>query len=33
MSAQHFGRIIEFIKDLYPAESPVPLHAPRFRGR
>ena len=33
MSAQHFGRIIEFIKDLYPGENPVPLHAPRFRGR
>ena len=33
MSSQHFGRIIEFIKDLYPGENPVPLHAPRFRGR
>lgn len=33
MSSQHFGRIIEFIKELYPGESPVPLHSPRFRGR
>ncbi len=33
MPAQHFGRIIEFVKDLYPNEDPVPLHAPRFRGR
>ena len=32
MPVQHFGRIIEFIKDLYPGENPVPLHAPRFRG-
>ncbi len=33
MPTQHFGRIIEFIKGLYPGENPVPLHAPRFRGR
>ncbi len=33
MPVQHFGRIIEFIKDLYPGENPVPLHAPRFHGR
>ena len=33
MSSQHFGRIIEFIKDLYPGANPVPLHAPRFRGQ
>ena len=33
MPVQHFGRILEFIKGLYPGENPVPLHAPRFRGR
>ena len=33
MPVQHFGRIIDFIKSLYPGENPVPLHAPRFRGR
>ncbi len=33
MSASEFGRIIEFIKELYPGEDPVPLHAPRFLGR
>ena len=27
-----FARIIKFIKALYPAENPVPLHAPRFTG-
>jgi len=27
-----FARIIKFIKALYPAENPVPLHAPRFSG-
>ncbi len=27
-----FEKIIEFIKSLYPAENPVPLHAPRFSG-
>ena len=33
MPVAHFPRIIEFIKDLYPQERPVPLHAPRFSGR
>ena len=27
-----FEKIISFIKELYPNESPVPLHAPRFQG-
>jgi len=27
-----FAHIIEFIKELYPNENPVPLHAPRFSG-
>lgn len=27
-----FEKIISFIKGLYPDESPVPLHAPRFPG-
>jgi perosamine synthetase len=27
------GSIISFIRDLYPGENPVPLHAPRFLGR
>ena len=27
-----FKEIVSFIKDLYPAENPVPLHAPRFSG-
>ena len=27
-----FAHIIEFIKELYPSENPVPLHAPRFSG-
>ncbi len=27
-----FDEIISFIKNLYPGEIPVPLHAPRFRG-
>lgn len=27
-----FEKIIRFIKSLYPAENPVPLHAPRFTG-
>lgn len=27
-----FERIVSFIKSLYPAENPVPLHAPRFTG-
>ncbi|MFH0997957.1 MAG: hypothetical protein V1844_21015 [Pseudomonadota bacterium] len=27
-----FTNIIAFIKDLYPDEDPVPLHAPRFTG-
>ena len=27
-----FAHITEFIKELYPAENPVPLHAPRFSG-
>ena len=33
MSASEFGCITEFIKELYPGEDPVPLHAPRFLGR
>ena len=27
-----FEKIVGFIKSLYPAENPVPLHAPRFSG-
>jgi len=27
-----FKKITDFIKTLYPDESPVPLHAPRFLG-
>lgn len=27
-----FDKIISIIKTLYPDESPIPLHAPRFRG-
>jgi aminotransferase in exopolysaccharide biosynthesis len=27
-----FEKIVNFIKLLYPAENPVPLHAPRFSG-
>jgi aminotransferase in exopolysaccharide biosynthesis len=27
-----FETIVNFIKSLYPAENPVPLHAPRFSG-
>jgi len=27
-----FEKIVSFIKSLYPAEDPVPLHAPRFSG-
>lgn len=27
-----FKKITDFIKSLYPGESPVPLHAPRFLG-
>ena len=27
-----FEKIVNFIKSLYPAENPVPLHAPRFSG-
>jgi perosamine synthetase len=27
-----FDRIIEFIRDLYPDENPVPLHRPKFEG-
>jgi len=27
-----FEKIVNFIKSLYPAENPVPLHAPRFLG-
>ena len=27
-----FEKIVRFIKSLYPAENPVPLHAPRFSG-
>ncbi len=33
MTARNFARIIEFIRELYPGEETVPLHAPRFRGR
>lgn len=32
MSQDLFPRIIDFIKSLYPAENPVPLHVPRFTG-
>ncbi|RJR32850.1 MAG: LegC family aminotransferase [Desulfobacteraceae bacterium] len=28
-----FDQIIAFIKSLYPDEVPVPLHAPRFKGK
>ncbi|MFH1288895.1 MAG: LegC family aminotransferase [bacterium] len=31
-SSRTFFQIIDFIKSLYPDESPVPLHAPRFTG-
>ena len=31
-SSNSFSEIIEFIKSLYPKETPVPLHAPRFTG-
>ena len=27
-----FEKIVTFIKELYPNENPVPLHAPRFLG-
>jgi perosamine synthetase len=27
-----FDRIIEFIRDLYPDENPIPLHRPKFKG-
>ena len=27
-----FEKIVNFIKSLYPADNPVPLHAPRFSG-
>lgn len=27
-----FEKIVDFIKSLYPAENPVPLHTPRFSG-
>jgi perosamine synthetase len=27
-----FDRIIEFIRDLYPEENPIPLHRPKFEG-
>jgi perosamine synthetase len=27
-----FEKMVDFIKSLYPAENPVPLHAPRFSG-
>ncbi len=27
-----YDKIVSFIKELYPGEIPVPLHAPRFRG-
>lgn len=29
---ERFPAIIEFVKELYPGETPVPLHAPRFIG-
>ena len=32
MQARQFPEIIAFIKSLYPGETPVPLHAPRFIG-
>ena len=32
MPQKTFSHIIDFIKSLYPGESPVPLHAPRFSG-
>ena len=30
--ATMFKEIVSFIKELYPDENPVPLHAPRFTG-
>lgn len=32
MRTEQFDEIIAFIKSLYPGETPVPLHAPRFFG-
>ena len=32
MSSNSFSKIIDFIKSLYPEETPVPLHVPRFVG-
>ncbi|MBQ4133332.1 MAG: LegC family aminotransferase [Desulfovibrionaceae bacterium] len=32
MHCSQFEEIIAFIKGLYPGETPVPLHAPRFLG-
>ena len=32
MKTEQFPAIIEYIKSLYPNETPVPLHAPRFFG-
>lgn len=31
-SIDQFGKIVEFIRGLYPGQDPVPLHAPVFRG-
>ncbi len=31
-SSNSFSKIIDFIKSLYPDETPVPLHMPRFVG-
>src|SRR5512147_3131311 len=33
VSRQATDAVISFIKDLYPGQDPVPLHAPRFPGR
>ncbi len=32
MKNEQFPAIVDYIKTLYPLESPVPLHAPRFFG-
>jgi len=32
MPQKTFSHIIDFIQSLYPGESPVPLHVPRFTG-
>jgi perosamine synthetase len=30
--SDRFAEIVEFIRSQFPAENPVPLHAPRFTG-